>query len=89
METSADNCDPKLLAKAQERIKALEGILAGEIGESSKLLKENQILKTELETTRHQRDVWRRYYEDLKGEPKIQCDREEAMAVFAMPSTPE
>ncbi len=83
MTSSVENCDPKLLlAKADERIKKLESLLAGEIEEASKLLKENTELEKELETTKHQRDVWRRYYEELKGEPKIQCDRANAMVVY-------
>ena len=69
------------LIKAQKRIKELEVLLASEIKEVSKLLKENTNLESELEKTRHQRNVWRRYYEELKGEPKIQCDRSKAMVI--------
>ncbi len=76
-------------AKTQGRIKSLEKLLAIELKRAAELLKENTKLETELEKTRKQRDCWRKLYRKIRPDEKALCDRDKAMAVSAMPSTPE
>lgn len=73
-----------------KRVKELETLLAEEIQAVADLLKENQRLETELEAAQNKLDAYKKYYEHEKPiADKIRCNREEAMAVHSMPSTPE
>lgn len=75
--------------EAKKRIKKLESLLAEEIQAVADLLKENQRLESELETTQNQLNAYKKYYEHeiYKNTPKI--DRYDAMAVFARSSSHE
>lgn len=77
------------MASSQERVKKLEKLLAIEVERAAEMLKENMRLEKELEKTQKQRDCWRKLYRKIMPNEKVLCDRQEAMAAFAMPSTPE
>lgn len=79
----------KVIFDNHEKIERLERLLAIELQRAAKMLKENTKLETKLELVRKQRDYWRKRYEKLNAGNKVCYNRDEAMAVSAMPSTPE
>lgn len=73
----------------KDRIEVLEALLDSEIKKVDKLLEENQKLELELEATQVKLNAFKNYYYRTNPVNKTCCNREEAMAVSAMPSTPE
>lgn len=73
----------------KDRIEVLEALLDAEIKKVAKLLEENQRLESELETTQTKLSAFKNYYYRTNPVNKTCCNRDEAMAVSAMPSTPE